>query len=203
MVVSDLRLGFGMLSTEYRGSSSTTVTDGDSQITSTSSSSRGRNADDNYRLQLQYVAGKLGPAGGFIWGIGAAVNRSTWDNGDTKAHATTPLVNLRLGYGYAFTRQWHFEITPFAGYGWTFYSVTDDDSSSTNKNSDHYIEYGASVGTFYGFNNGLVLGLEVPYLVGHFDPKYNYSNNDNNRVRVSDASRNQGFGILGVIGYRF
>lgn len=203
MVVSDLRLSFGILSTDFRGSGSATITDSNDQVSTSSGSNSGRNADDNYRLQIQYVNGHLGNGGGFIWGIGAAVNRATWENGNMDAHSTTPIVNIRLGYGYAITPNWHFELTPFGGYGQTFYSVSSDNSSSTQKERDHYFEYGASIGTYYGFDSGLVLGIEVPYLAGHFDPDYNYDDNNGDTVTVSDKHRNQGFGVLASVGYRF
>lgn len=203
MQVSDLRLSVGILSNDFSGPSSATVSEGDDEVTTSSSSMGGRNSDRNYRLQFQYVRGNLSTGGGFIWGIGAAVNHATWDNGPVSAHATTPMVNLRLGYGYAFTPNWHFEITPFASYGQTFYSVSDDDSSSTQRERDHYVEYGASIGTFFALDGGFVFGLEVPYVVGRFDPDYSYTSEDGNSVSVSNRMRNRGFGVLATVGYRF
>jgi hypothetical protein len=138
--LADLRFGAGILSNEYKGSSSTTVTSNGGGSGTTTNSGDSRNADSNYRGQLQWIGGHLGAGGGFIYGIGVAVNHATWDNGSQDAHATTPVADIMLGYGYAFTPQWHFEVMPFAGYGQTYYSVSDEGSSSTNNDWHHYWE---------------------------------------------------------------
>jgi hypothetical protein len=203
MVVSDLRLGFGVLSTDYRGASSTTVSSGSDTISSTSSSGNGRDADNNLRLQLQYVAGTLGAGGGLIWGVGIAANHATWDNGSQDAHVTTPSVEVLIGYGYAITSAWHVELTPFVGAGRAYYSVSDHGSADTNENWDAYIEYGAKLGTYAALGQGLVLGIEVPYLVGRFEPEYDYVDGADNTVTVSDTRRNHGLGLVASIGMRF
>lgn len=203
MVVSDLRLGFGVMSNEYRGASSTTVSDGSNTISSTDSSDTGRDADDNMRLQLQYVAGSLGANGGLIWGVGIAANHATWDNGSQDAHVTTPTIQVLLGYGYAFTSAWHVELTPFVGAGRAYYSVSDSGSTETDEDWDTYIEYGAKLGTYLAVTDSLVLGLEVPYLVGRFEPEYDYVDGADNTVTVSDSRRNQGPGLVATIGMRF
>ena len=204
MTVADLRLGVGILSNEFKGASSTTVTNqNNNTVTSTNSSENGRNSDDNWRGQLQFVSGSLGAGGGLLWGLGVAVNNASWDNGTQDAHVSTPVIDVMLGYGYAFTPKWHFEVMPFAGYGRAYYSVTDNGSSSTSKEWDHYMEYGAKIGTYVSLNESLVLGVEVPYLVGRFDPDYSYKNSGNDSVTVSDTRRNQGFGVLLTLGGRF
>ncbi len=203
MSVSDLRLSAGMLSNEYKGASSATVTDPNNNTVTTSSSSEdGRNADSNARVQLQYVEGKLGVYGGLIYGAGIAVNQATWDNGQQKAHATTPSVDVLVGYGYAFTPFWHAELTPFAGVGRSYYSVSDNGSVETSKKWDRYYEYGAKVGTYVTLAPGFLVGLEIPYLVGRFAPKYDYTDNGGRQWTVSDKRRNEGFGILLTIGAR-
>lgn len=198
----DLRLSGGVLSKVYKGSSSATVTDGNGAVTSTSSSEDGRDADTNWRGQLQLVGGQLGSAGGLVYGAGIAVNRATWDNGAQNAHATTPVVDILLGYGYAFTPSWHVELTPFAGIGRAYYSVSEGGSSSTSKDWNGYIEYGAKLATYLTLGGGLQLGLEVPYLVGRFKPEYSH-NDGSNQYEVSDERRNQGFGMLISLGTRF
>jgi hypothetical protein len=163
--VSDLRLSAGILSTEFKGASSTTVTNNSGAVTSnTNSSDSGRNADHNDRAEIQYVGGHLGLGGGFIYGAGIAVNNATWHDGGQDAHVTTPSADLLLGYGYAFTHEWHFEITPFAGVGRAYYSVSDNGSNQTSKDWNKYFEYGIRAGTYVALG-GLVLGVEVPYLV--------------------------------------
>jgi hypothetical protein len=196
----DLRLDAGVLSHDFKGGSNTTVNTG-SGTTTTDSGDSGRNADQNYRAQIQYVGGHLGVGGGLIYGAGIAMNRATWENGSQDAHVTTPVVDVLIGYGYAFTPSWHFELAPFAGIGRAYYSVTDNGSTTRNSEWDKYLEFGARLGTYYALG-GLVLGVEVPYLVGKFNPSYNYSNG-NSQVSVTDNRKNQGFGLLGSIGVRF
>ncbi len=204
MHLSDLRVSAGILSPDFEGASSTTVRDsGGNIISETTGPEDGRDADDHWRAQVQYVGGHLGDGGGFVYGIGLGVNHARWDNGSQDARATSPSINLLLGYGYAFTPAWHFEITPFAGYGRTYYSVTSNGSTSTNENEwSHYVEYGAKLGTYVSLGNDLVLGVEVPYLVGRFDPDYDYDD-AGDQVSVSDERRSQGFGVLLTLGGRF
>lgn len=202
LTISDLRFSAGVLSDEFIGASSTTVTDGQGNVTTTHSSEDGRDSESHYRAQLQYVGGHLGAGGGFIYGLGLAVNRATWDNGAQDGHATSPNLNLMLGYGYAFTPNWHIEIAPFGGYGRTYYSVSDSNSSETSDEWTHYFEYGAKIGTYVALGGSLVLGVEVPYLVGRFDPEYDY-NDGANSVSVSDERRSEGFGLLVTLGGRF
>lgn len=202
LTISDLRFSAGVLEDEFKGASSVTVTDGQGNTTTTRSSEEGRDADSHYRAQLQYVRGHLGDGGGFIYGIGLGVNHATWDDGSQDSHATTPSVHLLLGYGYAFTPAWHIEITPFAGYGRTFYSISDDDSSETADDSTDYVEYGAKIGTYFALGDDLLLGVEIPYLVGRFEPEYDY-NDGADSVSVSDERRSEGFGLMLTIGGRF
>lgn len=203
MTVNDLRLSVGILSKEYKGESTTTITDQGGNVVSSSSDSDGRDADSNWRGQLQYVAGSLGQGGGLIWGVGVAMNNASWDNGGQDAHVTTPVIDVLIGYGYALTPSWHIELTPFAGYGRGYFSVSDDGSTDTSKEWVDYVEYGAKVGTYVKIGSSLVLGVEVPYLVGRIDPDYEYTDNGNRQVTVSDERRNQGFGLLVTVGSRF
>lgn len=199
----DLRLGGGILSNEYKGTSSTTVVNGNSNVsTTTDSGDDSRDADRNYRGQLQLVWGNLGPVGGLILGGGVAVNQSRFDNGNQEADVTTPVVDILIGYGLAVTSGWHFELTPFAGAGRAYYSVRDQGSSSTSKEWSKYAEYGAKIGTYFTIADTLQFGLEVPYLVGRFDPEYTH-NDGTDSYSVSDSRRNQGFGLLLTVGGRF
>ncbi len=195
----DLRLGGGILSNNFEGSSSITVNNGSSNVTT---GSDGRDSDRNYRGQLQLVWGNLGPAGGLILGVGAAVNQARFD-GTPDIDVTTPVVDVLIGYGMAVNPQWHFELTPFAGIGRSYYTVKNQGNSSTSHDWDKYYEYGAKIGTYYTFaERGAQIGLEVPYLVGRFDADFDHSNNGNT-VNVTDSSRSQGFGVEVTLGYRF
>ena len=200
---ADLRFSAGILSHEFKGSSSTTVTNGGATVSSSSSSNEGRDADDNFRGQLQFVSGHLGAGGGFVWGVGIAANHASFDNGSQEAKVTTPVVNLLAGYGFAFTPKWHFELTPFVGAGRAYYSVTDNGSTNTSKEWNKYIEYGAKLGTYFVLGNGFILGVEVPYLVGRFEPEYTHTENNGDNYTVTDDRRNRGFGLLLTIGGRF
>jgi len=202
LTIADVRFSAGILSNEFKGKSSTTVTDSQGGVTTTHSSEDGRDSDSHYRGQVQFIGGQLGAGGGFIYGLGLGVNHATWDNGAQDAHATSPCVDLLLGYGYAFTPGWHLEFTPFAGYGRTYYSVSDSGSSDTSKEWSTYVEYGAKLGTYIALGDDLVFGIEVPYLVGRFDPDYEY-NDGTNQVKVSDERRSEGFGVLLTLGGRF
>ena len=199
----DLRFGGGVLSDDFKGSSSTTVTNSNTQVsTNTNSGEDGRDSDGNYRGQVQLVYGNLGPVGGLILGAAVAVNHARFDNGNYDATVTTPVLDVLIGYGIAVTPEWHFELTPFAGYGRAFYSVTDSNSTTTSSDSTDYVEYGGRLGTYYTFRSGMQLGLEVPYLVGRYNPEYNHESG-NDTYSVSDERRSQGFGILASIGVRF
>lgn len=79
--------------------------------------------------------------------------------------------------------------------------MSDNGTNQTNEDWNKYAEYGVRVGTFVALG-GLVVVVEAPYLVGRFNPDYNY-NNGNNQVTVSDNRRNQGFGLLVSLGGRF
>ena len=199
----DLRFGGGVLSNEFKGSSSTTVTNNNTQVaTNTNSGEDGRNSDGNYRGQVQLVYGNLGPVGGLILGANVAVNHAQFDNGNYDSTVTTPVLDVMIGYGIAVTPEWHFELTPFAGYGRAFYSVTTSNSTSTSNDSTDYVEYGGRLGTYYTFPNGLQLGVEVPYLVGRYNPEYNHESGTDT-YNVSDERRSQGFGVLASVGVRF
>jgi hypothetical protein len=196
----DLRFDAGVLSHDFKGGSNTTINTG-TGTTTTDSGDSGRNADENYRAQIQYVGGHLGFGGGLIYGAGIAVNRATWEDGAQDAHVTTPTVDVLLGYGYAVTPNWHFELAPFAGIGRAYYSVTDNGSTTRTNEWDKYLEFGARLGTYFALG-GLVVGVEVPYLIGKFNPSYNYSNGSN-EVSVTDNRKNQGLGLLLSVGARF
>jgi hypothetical protein len=199
---TDFRFGAGVLSNTYKGSSSTTAVNGAGVSTTTASSETGRNADNNYRGQFQLVSGALGPVGGLILGAGVAINQAQFDNGAQEADVTTPVVDVLIGYGLAVTPRLHFEFTPFAGAGRAYYSVRDQGSSSTSKEWSKYIEYGVKLGAYLTLAGSLQVGIEIPYLVGRFDPEYNHSDATNS-YSVSDNRRNQGWGMLLTIGGRF
>lgn len=199
----DLRVGGGILSNEFKGSSSSSVTNNSTNVTTnTSNDDDARNADNNYRGQIQLVYGNLGPAGGLIVGAGIAANQARFENGPYRTDVTTPVVDVLIGYGIAVTPGWHFELTPFAGAGRAYYSVHNDGDSSTEKDWSKYAEYGVKLGTYFTFAESLQVGLEIPYLVGRFNPEYNHDDGQNTTT-ITDTSRNQGFGLLLTVGGRF
>ena len=186
----DLRLGAGALSNSFMASSNTEVSNGNASWSTTD----GRDADKNYRGQLQLVHGSLGSAGGLITGIGIALNHARFSGGGESATVNTPTIDVMVGYGLAVTQAWHFELTPFAGYGRAY------SGNSTANDWTSYVEYGARLGTYYTFSGHSQLGIEVPYLIGRFDPSYSHGNGSYN---VRDDGRNEGLGMLVTIGTRF
>lgn len=187
MNITDLRLGVGAQDPHFINSSTADI---------------GRDADQNWRGQLQFVKGDLGQNGGWIWGVGAALTHFTWDTGSQEVRVTTPTINVLGGYGYAFTSGFHMELTPFAGFGRSYYNLTDSHSSSV-KEWVHYYEYGIKLGAYANVAEGLLLGLEVPFLVGRIDPEYTYVDSSNPELTISEKRRVQGFGLLAIVGYRF
>lgn len=201
--VSDLRVSAGFLSHEFRGNGTTTITESGGSLSTSTTFEDDRNADSNMRGQIQYVAGSLGVGGGLIYGVGVAMNQASWDNGSEKAYVSTPTVDVLLGYGYGVTPNWHFELTPFAGYGRAYYTVTSDSSQETSRDWENYVEFGAKIATYVALDDHLVLGIEVPYLMGRFDPDYSYDDNTNRHIEVTDKRENRGYGFLASLGYRF
>jgi hypothetical protein len=149
------------------------------------------------------MTGHLGDGGGFIIGVAGAVNQARFENPGGTATATTPVIDLMLGYGFAPLPQWHFELTPFAGFGWTYFNVSNNNQTDV-KSDEHYLEYGLRAATYWTFASHWQLGVEVPYLVGRSKPSYTSTDTGSgDRIAVSDDRKNQGFGVLGSLGLRF
>ncbi len=204
MGLADLRITGGILSNDFDGGSTTTVRDsGGNVVSSTTSSSSGRNADSNLRGSIGMMFGSLTGGGGFIFGADFAVNHATFRNNGADSHATTPVVDIQLGYGIAPTTVWHLELTGFVGAGRTYYSVSDNGNTSTSKDWEKYVEFGGKLGSYWTLPGGLQLGVEGLYLDGRFKPDYDYDDNGGNHVTVSDDRKNRGFGVQGVVGVRF
>jgi hypothetical protein len=187
MHVNDLRLGLGTQDTHFIDSSTADI---------------GRDADKNWRGQLQFVKGDLGLNGGWIFGAGLSLNHVAWNNGFQEVRVTSPTIDVLAGYGYAFTPGVHMELTPFIGFGRSYYNLTDTHSSNV-KEWVHYYEYGVKLGAYADVADGLLLGLEVPFLVGRIDPEYTYVDTGNPSLTISEKRRIQGFGLLAIVGYRF
>ncbi len=202
--VCDLRLGGGVLPKTYRGGATSTVTNSGGTVTSTTSTSpTPRSPDANYRGQLQFMTGHLGSAGGFLIGGDLAVNQARFENSTSTTTFTTPVIDLLIGYGFAPTPSWHFELTPFVGYGWTFFNVSNNNQTDTSSH-ENYIEYGARAATYWTFKSGWQIGVEVPYLIGRSKPEYTSTDKSTgDRLTVSDDRKNQGFGVLASLGVRF
>ena len=204
VTICDLRLGGGLLPNTYRGAATTSVTSSGGTVTTTSASSgSSRDADSNYRGQLQFMTGHLGRAGGFIIGADAAVNQARFKNPGSTTTFTTPVVDLLVGYAIAPIPQWHFELTPFAGFGWTYFNISNNNQTDV-RSHEKYVEYGARVATYWTFLNHWQIGIEVPYLMGRSKPKYTSTDTaTGDRMTVSDSRENQGFGALASVGVRF
>jgi hypothetical protein len=205
MNVADLRFTGGILSNTFDGGSSTTVTDSGGNVVSNSTSSgSSRDSDTNLRGSVGVMFGHLGPGGGLVFGADFAVNHATFKNSGADAHATTPLVDISLGYGLALAPVWHLELTGFVGAGRTYYSVSDNGSTSTSKEWTKYVEFGGKLGSYWTLlPSHFQLGVEGLYLDGRFKPDYSTSDSGGNTVSVSDDRKNRGFGIQAVVGVRF
>jgi hypothetical protein len=200
--VDDLRAGAGLLSKNFTGGSNFTVTSSNGSVNGSSSGDgTGTDAHRNSRGELQWMAGHLGDAGGFIYGVDLADNRATFDQGSTTATYDTPVIDLNLGYGYAVTHNLHFELTGFGGFGWTYFKISSQNNVS-EKFHEHYLEYGARLGGYYTFDNRLQVGVEIPYLVGNFHPSFSSSDSNGDTVSYSNHERNKGLGLLVQVGVR-
>ncbi len=192
----DLRVGGGLLAKEFKGPSSTTVATNGSTPTYTSSGPDEK-ANGNTRGQLELMYGRLYEYGGPIVGIDAGVNWARFGHGN---RITTPVADLIIGYGYQVIPGWHFELAPFAGYGRSYYNITDS-ANINHKDSTRYIEYGARIGTYVTLLRLLQVGVEVPYLVGRFKEDVSHASGSSNYTST-DSFRNQGFGVLLSVGLR-
>ena len=204
VTIDDLRIGGGVLSNTFKGSSTETVsTAGGSTGTTSTQYNNAEDSRSNARGEIRYMGGSLGAGGGFIYGADIGFDQARFNNADgSTTEATSPLVDLHLGYGYAPIANWHFELTPFIGVGRTYYSLSGGNNSSTSHNWTKFWEYGGELSTYYTFPGGFQLGVEVPYQVARYNASFSHSNNGQN-LGVSDSRRSQGFGILGFIGVRF
>jgi hypothetical protein len=202
MDVSELRVGAGVLPKHFSGGGGESVSENGSSVTTTSYADPGSSeARSNYRLEVQYMRGDLGPVGGFLYGLDAAINRARFTVPNAVAAYTTPVLDLQLGYGFAPTSNWDIELTAFGGFGWTYYHISSSNSSSVSSDG-HYVEYGARLATYVEVTDRCEVGIEIPYLVGAFHPHYSSNNNNGTTVNVSDSERNRGFAALVQVGFR-
>ncbi len=201
--IDDLRVEAGPLSKSFKGGEAYTINQNGSTTTGTSfDNPEGTDATSNRRLEVSYLRGHLGMAGGCLWGVDVAVNRAQFLSQGVKVVDRTPVVDLQLGYGFAPFTDWDFELTAFGGFGWTYSDLTGAGISDAHVSS-HYLEYGAQLASTIAIGGHLVLGVAVPYLLGDFHPSFSTSTSDGRTISASDRERNRGFGILGMIGIRF
>jgi hypothetical protein len=192
----DLRVGGGYLARDFKGPSSTTVSTNGSTPTYTESGGDSK-ADGNTRGQVELMYGHLYEYGGPIVGVDAGVNWARFGHGN---RITTPVADLIVGYGYQILPGWHFELAPFAGYGRSYYDISDS-GNIRHHDSTRYIEYGARVGTYITLLRLFQVGVEVPYFVGRFKEDVSHASGSSSYTS-SDSFRNQGFGVLLSLGLR-
>ncbi len=200
--VSDIRLEFGIMPNNFEASSSTRVTSSSGTVTNSSSSNDKQNADSNWRGAVQLMFGNLASSGGFVYGGEVAVNYAKFSNGGTKTTQTSPVADIMLGYGFAPTKEWHFEVTPFAGIGVSYGDVSGDNQVDANYDAV-YTEYGLRAATYYTFESHWQVGLDLRYIAAQSNPEFDYTTTGNNSVHQEQDQSNHGFsGLIGV-GRRF
>jgi hypothetical protein len=202
MEVEDLRVGGGVLSKVFTGGEAYSATDSGGTVTTTSvENPNGTDARRNYRAEVSYIGGRLYTGGGLLGGIDVALNQARFEASGAEVVDNTPVADLQLGYGIAPLPNWHFELMAIGGFGWTYERLTGSGITSTHVHT-HYLEYGGRIGTYYAIGGRLVLGLEVPYLVGDFHPSVTTSDSSGDHITASDRLRNRGFGVLAQVGVR-
>jgi hypothetical protein len=201
--VSDLRLELGIMPNNFDADSSIRVTNSSGTLISSSSSSDQENADSNWRGAIQAMFGNLGDSGGFLIGGEIAVNHATFSRGGGNDFTqTSPVADLMLGYGFAPSKPWHFEITPFGGIGVTYGNYQNNNQVDLNYDQV-YTEYGIRGASYLTFDSGWQLGVDLRYVVAQTNPEFDYTTTGNNTVSEDQDQENHGFSGLVGIGRRF
>lgn len=166
-------------------------------------------------IELYESFGSLGRHGGFIAGLGYAYSEQEGDAAHQSNFSPTPIqysgpmtryinvLDLHLGWGYAFSDRLHGEVMPFIGYGSMRVEDTIDFGGGLTR-EDHgtgngpYWEAGLRLGMYYTFANGGQLGLNGGWMMSHGRASIGY--NDGTLVYEIDQS-----GPVGTItlGFRF
>ncbi len=155
-----------------------------------------------YSAEVSYIAGHLYAGGGFLGGIDIALNQARLDppRGGRRQHPGRG-SGARLRHPRRSRRPGAPRLMAIGGWGWTYQRLTGSGVTSTRVHT-HYLEYGGRIGTYYAIGGRLVLGLEVPYLVGDFHPSVTTSDSNGDNISASDKLRNRGFGVLAQVGVR-
>ncbi|MBA3708172.1 MAG: hypothetical protein H0W83_05060, partial [Planctomycetes bacterium] len=74
----------------------------------------------NARVGLEYMRGKLGRHGGFIYGAAFSANRFSYDEAGVRTTLNEPTIEALAGYGIAPARTVHCELTAIGGIGYSF-----------------------------------------------------------------------------------
>ncbi len=111
--------------------------------------------DGGHRIGVQHMRNftEIGDVGGWIWG--AEVSLQFID--DRGVEAFIPAVTGLVGYAYQLQNleSLHFEGTPYLGVGIANFS------GDSNADSEVYYEYGLRAASFWTFESGWQVGLDL------------------------------------------
>lgn len=155
-------------------------------------------------VTVGYYGGRIWRyGGGFVWGAGLEVIGATYRAplGNSKdVNLTDVGPFLQVGWGYAFDRYTHLEITGFIAGGSCRGGWVDDATPDTVVNeSGSFIQGGLRVGVYWTIEHTLVLGVQ-----GELSSMDSYLSVDNPNGSHSDVDvYSDGGAIQGVIGVHF
>ncbi len=161
-------------------------------------------------LEVAFEYGRLHDGGGLVWGAGLRTVGHTLDlkggssipQTQNLSYGTFGLIG-NVGYGYAFTPNWHAEVGPFASVGGASMEWFDQDATGTYRAdtaTGGYVQGGLRAGTYVALWKHLVLGFELEYSGTLATMEVDHSaSSAKSKLTVHES----GMGGLFAIGYRF
>ncbi len=201
LVLNDLRAGAGTMFDDFSSRTNTTTTSPAGTVLATTSDEHHDDAIE-FRAGIQYLAGTLGPGGGLIYGAQMADYRARFHDDTSTTTIDGPVVDALAGYAVSPVSGFHLEATPIAGIGYAFLDIRDRNGQVIG-NRSLYIEYGFRVAAYATIDDCWQIGLEVPFMVGRWRPKYGYLDGAGNHIEVSDKRVKSGGGVMLSLGVRF
>ncbi|MBA3707745.1 MAG: hypothetical protein H0W83_02865 [Planctomycetes bacterium] len=205
--LNDLRVQGDYLWTRDHSKSDTTFRIG--AFTATQSDSDTHAPETHFRTGILWMGSldvlKPGDAGGsFIYGVGAAYDRSTDSDPNIEFISQGAIADLYGGWGWACSERCHIELTALGGGGVistrlesTIPGITDQDTDTAP-----YYEYGVRAGTYYTSPDGWQFGIEGSYTMGHITAEFTL-NQGTTSVMATGRDRLENAAVGVGIGYRF
>jgi hypothetical protein len=162
--LSQLRVSLGTTPGPYRVSEEYTAGSHSTRASGTTSYKATSQAVDLY---VGYQGASL-HSGGFTYGFGIDVANAVYaprGQGEGSVNYSTILPEVRLGYAYAYTSQFHVEVTPFVGYGLAMTDWKDGGKRDTGYGTA--LVYGVLAGGYARLGYGWSLGLDLGYQGGY------------------------------------